>query len=258
MPKENKKNKDEKSLQLVRLFPNIVTILGLCAGLSSMRWALDERWELAASLILIAAFIDAVDGRLARMLNSTSNFGAQLDSLADFLNFGVAPVFILYLWKTHEIKGLGWAIALFFAICCALRLARFNTALEDESQKPSESFFIGMPSPAGALMVLGPITLTLAFANDYPDLFKYISFVHNPLFVCAYTAFIAILMASRIPTFSLKKTVIRKDMSSLVLALAGLLVIGFFTEPWITLSLVGVVYTLSIPFSVISYQLARN
>lgn len=243
-----------KNLSLARLFPNMVTILGLCAGLSSLRLALNEKWELAVTFIIIAAFIDAVDGRLARMLNSTSRFGAQLDSLADFLNFGVAPVFVMYLWIMHNVRGFGWALVLFFAICCAIRLARFNTELEEEEQTTwSERFFVGVPAPAAALVALGPMMVSFALKTNYPEIFQYINFIENPMVVCGYIAFIAVLMVSRIPTFSFKKIFIRRDYASLILVATGLFAIALLAEPWITFSFVGILYFLSIPFSLITY-----
>ncbi|MBN8532151.1 MAG: CDP-alcohol phosphatidyltransferase family protein, partial [Alphaproteobacteria bacterium] len=126
-----------RRLSIGMLFPNMITILSLCCGMSAIRYALDERWELSVSLIIISIILDGMDGRLARLLKATSDFGAQLDSLADFLSFGVAPAIVTYLWMMNEIKGVGWAVGMFFAVCAALRLARFNTALpEDKSSKP--------------------------------------------------------------------------------------------------------------------------
>jgi len=248
------KDKDGKSLAMAKLFPNMVTILGLCAGLSSLRLVLHEKWELAVTFIIIAAFIDAVDGRLARMLNSTSRFGAQLDSLADFLNFGVAPVFALYLWSMHEVKGLGWALVLFFAICCAIRLARFNTDLEENQQTTwSERFFVGVPAPAAALVGVGPMMVSFALKETYPELFQYVSFVENPLVICGYVTFIAILMVSKIPTFSFKKIFIRREYASLILVATGLFAIALLAEPWTTFAVIGILYFISIPFSLITY-----
>lgn len=242
-------------LHLARLFPNMLTLLGLCAGLMAIRWALDARWELSYFFIILAACIDAVDGRLARILKSTSDFGAQLDSLADFLNFGVAPAFMLYLWHTHEIKGLGWSLVLFFAVCCAIRLARFNSELDDEHKEPwHDYFFVGMPAPAGALIGLGPLVLMFALQKEYPELYKYITFITNPWFLCAWMAGVALLMASRLPTFSLKKIAIRREYASLTLVAAGLLIILLITEPWLTLSGLGIAYCLSLPVSFIAYH----
>ncbi len=247
---DRKQPEQPAPLHLARLFPNMLTLLGLCAGLMAIRWALDARWELSFLFIIAAACIDAVDGRLARILKSTSDFGAQLDSLADFLNFGVAPAFMLYLWNTHQIKGLGWAMVLFFAVCCAIRLARFNSELDDEKKEPwHDYFFVGMPAPAGALIGLGPLALTFAFKESYPDIYARLAFIGNSWFVCAWIAGVALLMASRLPTFSFKKIRIRREYASLILVAAGLLIIMLITEPWLTLSGLGAIYCLSLPVS---------
>lgn len=235
------------SLPISKLLPNMVTLMTLCFGLSSIRFALISKWEFAVTFILIAAFLDGIDGRLARMLNASSNFGAQLDSLADFVNFGVAPAFVLYLWTVDEIhlKGVGWALVLFYSICCAIRLARFNTNLDDEDLPEwSDRFFIGIPSPVGAALAIAPMTLSFQFGYE---------FFRTPEWIGLYMALIAILMASRIPTISIKKIAIRREFASLTLVIAGLLIAALIIEPWITLPAIGLIYVLSIPFSCISY-----
>ncbi len=244
-----------RALLLARLFPNMVTLLGLCAGLTAVRYAVDGRWSLSVTLIIVAACIDALDGRLARLLHSTSRFGAQLDSLADFINFGVAPAFILYQWQMHHIRGSGWAVALFYAICCAIRLARFNSELDTEGASPpwAHQFFTGMPSPAGALIVLGPLVTVFAFKEEYPNLFQILDFAVIPGFVCGYAAVLALLMASRIPTFSFKNIRIRRDYVTLILAAAGLYAIAFVTAPWVTLFATGFAYCCSLPLSALRY-----
>src|SRR6202045_54796 len=140
------------------LVPNVITLLALCAGLTAIRMAFENRYVLALAAIVFAAFLDGIDGRLARFLKGTSRFGAELDSLADFVNFGVAPALILYLWGLHELKSAGWIAALVFAICAALRLARFNVMIEDPNRPAwAGNYFVGMPAPAGAITVLLPI-----------------------------------------------------------------------------------------------------
>src|SRR6202163_738181 len=142
------------------LVPNVITLLALCAGLTAIRMAFENRYVLALAAIVFAAFLDGIDGRLARFLKGTSRFGAELDSLADFVNFGVAPALILYFWGLHELKSAGWIAALVFAICAALRLARFNVMIEDPDKPPwAGNFFTGIPAPAGAITVLLPIYL---------------------------------------------------------------------------------------------------
>src|SRR6266700_3851336 len=179
------------------LVPNLITLLALCAGLTGIRFAVEGRTDIALGAIVFAAVLDGIDGRVARMLKGTSRFGAELDSLADFVNFGVAPGIILYFWGLHEIKSAGWIAAMVFAICAGLRLARFNVMLDDPNRPAwAANFFVGMPAPGGAITVLLPIYLYflglphLAFAA--------------PL-VLFYTLAIAFLMVSRLPVFSGKR-----------------------------------------------------
>src|SRR6202035_636253 len=140
------------------LIPNIFTLVGLCAGLTAIRMAIESRWDLAVAALVFAAFLDGIDGRLARLLKASSRFGAELDSLADFVNFGVAPALILYFWDLHELKSAGWIAAMAFAICTGLRLARFNVMIADPDRPGwSSNFFVGIPAPAGAIIVLLPI-----------------------------------------------------------------------------------------------------
>lgn len=242
------KSESLKRLPISRLFPNMVTLLGLCAGLSAIRFALNDRWELAVTFIVIAAFIDGLDGRLARLLNSTSKFGAELDSLTDFVNFGVTPAIILYLWKVDElgIRGLGWALALLFIICMAIRLARFNT-MSSNIKKPewAERFFTGIPAPSGAGMSILPMIVSFQIGEG---------FWTRPEFVAVYMAVIALLVVSTLPTFSGKKIHIRHEFATLALVLAGVVFIALLIEPWITLSLMGIFYVLSFPFSIVYYM----
>ena len=179
------------------IVPNSLTVLALCAGLTAIRFAIEGRFEAAVAAIIIASVFDALDGRIARMLRGSTRFGAELDSLTDFVNFGVAPVVILYLWSLGEIGGLGWIAVLGFSVCCALRLARFNVALEDPDKPAwSANYFVGVPAPAGALLVMLPLYLD----------FIGISFLKTlPLLVAIHCFFVAFLMVSRIPTFSGKR-----------------------------------------------------
>src|SRR3979411_1394641 len=179
------------------LVPNLITLLALCAGLTGIRLAIEGRLEWAVAAIVFAAVLDGLDGRIARMLKGTSRFGAELDSLADFVNFGVAPALILYFWGLHELKSAGWIVALFFAICAGLRLARFNVMIDDPN-KPiwAGNFFTGIPAPAGAIVVLLPIYLFFLGVSN--NLFTiWLTFF--------YTLAIALLMVSRLPVFSGKR-----------------------------------------------------
>jgi CDP-diacylglycerol--serine O-phosphatidyltransferase len=245
------KEQQAESLPIMRLFPNMVTIIGLCFGLFALKYAIAQNWEMSVIFIVIAAIIDGVDGRLARLLNATSSFGAQLDSLADFFNFGVAPALVLYMWKTHEIKGLGWAATLFFIITMALRLARFNSALEDETRDKDldDRFFTGVPAPCGAGLSLIPLALSFLCEDKFGTWVCAIT----PMQVIIYMLIIGALMVSRIPTISLKKIKIPRNMASLFMAFAALYIIAVIIAPWIFLPLLGAIYLCTIPFSVISY-----
>ena len=231
---------------LSRLFPNMVTIAGLCCGLSAMRFAIDSKFEIAVTLLVASAIIDGMDGRIARFLNSTSIFGAHLDSLSDFVCFGVSPAFVLYLWKLDTVKGLGWAVVLFFVVCCALRLARFNTNLSNEKiEQWQKKFFVGVPSPAGAMLVLMPLVASFYVSAQYFE---------NSVLCITWTVFVAMLMASRVPTFAVKKLVIHHDLVLPIMIVCGFIIILIIIEPWVMLNVAGVLYFLSIPFSVLYYR----
>jgi len=238
---------------ITKLFPNMITIIGLCFGLFAIKFAILGKWEMSVGLIVIAAFIDGLDGGVARLLNASSSFGAQLDSLADFLNFSVAPSLILYMWITHEIKGVGWAVTLFFIICGSLRLARFNTKLEDESEENNpelrNKFFTGVPVTSAAGLSLLPLSISFLFAEKFTTP----PFEITPIMVIIYMAIIAFLMVSRIPTISVKNVKIRPEFRSLILASVGLFIAALVLEPWVTLPILGVVYICLIPFSVIKF-----
>jgi len=238
---------------LIHLLPNMFTVLSLCAGLTSIRYALDGRFELAVALIVAAGVLDGLDGRSARLLKISSKLGAQLDSLADFLSFGVAPAILVYLWSLNQVPAFGWALALLFATCCALRLARFNTELEASDRPPWMSrFFTGMPAPAGAGCAIIPLLLAFAFRADWPR-----SWMLNAVVLIA----VAFLMVSRIPTFSIKTVVVRVKPDWILPTLigVGLLVAALSSAPWHTLLAVGVVYLLSLPVGWWSaYRLRRR
>lgn len=228
---------------LLHMVPNLFTILSLCAGLTGLRYGLDGRYELAVALIVAAAVLDGLDGRAARLLNIQSKLGAELDSLADFFNFGVAPAVLVYLWALQPIRGVGWAIALLFAVCCALRLARFNTEADDPNRpRWSYHFFTGVPAPAAAGLALTPMIAWFAFGHG---------FWQNAAVNAAILAVVAMLMVSRVPTLSLKRLRLRPDQIVPTLAVAGLLMALLVTEPWLTLSIVALLYLASIPFSVL-------
>ncbi len=227
---------------LLHLVPNLFTILGLGAGMTGMRYAFDGQWQLAVALVGLAAVFDGLDGRSARILRIESRLGAQLDSLADFMSFGVAPAVIVYLWTLHSVRGVGWALAMLFATCCALRLARFNVELEDpERPRWQLWFFKGIPAPAAAGLALLPLVAWLASGAG---LFR--SWPVN----AAMILFVALMMVSRVPTFSIKRIKVPPDQVVPVLVGAMLVVVFLVTEPWATLTFLGLAYLLSLPASV--------
>lgn len=186
-----------RRVSLREILPSMVTLLALCAGLTSIRLGLEGRFEMAVGAIVLAALLDAIDGRVARLLKSASRFGAELDSLADFVNFGVAPAVLLYVWSLNELNSLGWIAALIFAICCGLRLARFNSQLgTQDGASWRKNYFQGVPAPAGALVVLLPLSLSQA---DLVPVFEW------PQVTLVYSVFVGLLMVSTLPSFSGKK-----------------------------------------------------
>jgi CDP-diacylglycerol---serine O-phosphatidyltransferase len=222
--------------------PNLITILSLCAGFTAIRYAADQRWELAVTLIAAAVVLDGLDGRAARMLNVTSKLGAELDSLADSLSFGIAPAMILYWWSLHSVQGLGLAIALLLAVCCALRLARFNTQL-DEPERPRWTmfFFQGIPAPGGAVIALTPIMVSFVVDSA---VFRHWSVV------AVVTVFTALMMVSRVPTFSIKKFRIEPGWQLPALVAGAFVAALFFAMPWATIAGACAIYVLTIPFSI--------
>ena len=247
-PTQSPRRRRFRAIPVRVLLPNLITLLALCAGLTAIRLAIESKLELALAAIVFAAVLDGIDGRVARMLKGTSRFGAELDSLADFVNFGVAPGLILYFWGLHELKSAGWIAALVFAICAALRLARFNVMIDDPD-KPAwaGNFFTGIPAPAGALTVLLPIYLYfLGVSNGLVT-------VWVTLF---YTLGIGLLMVSRLPVFSGKR-VGKRVPPEMVLPVFVVVVLAFallISYPWEVLSVSAVVYLASLPFGWLSYR----
>jgi CDP-diacylglycerol--serine O-phosphatidyltransferase len=228
------------------LVPNIITLLALCAGLTAIRLAIEGRIELALGAIVFAAALDGVDGRVARLIKGQSKFGAELDSLADFVNFGVVPALILYFWKLNEIANVGWIAVMVFAISMGLRLARFNAALDDPN-KPAyaENFFTGVPAPAGALCVLLPIYLSLLGAPALPA-----------TVIALYVLAIAFLLVSRLPVFSGKKFGARvpREMVLPVIVVVILVIALLIGYPWHVLSAGTLLFLCSLPVGYMSYR----
>ena len=242
---ENKKFKFVASKKTRHLLPNILTLGGVCLGISSIKFSIDGNFSLAVTLILFAAILDALDGRIARLIKGTSEFGKELDSLTDFVSFGIAPVFVLYFWELSNYGKLGWAITLIYSVCCVLRLARFNLTKVDENQEWKKNFFEGIPSPAGGLLILMPLIYDLTDLN--------IGF--NIKILTPYlTIAIAILLVSKIPTLALKKISISPKTTVFLLLGIGIIFIALLFYTLKTLLAFGIIYLLSIPVSIIIYN----
>jgi CDP-diacylglycerol--serine O-phosphatidyltransferase len=241
--------------------PNAITASALCVGLTSIRFAIEGAaiddparaepiWKLCVAAVILAGMLDGIDGRIARLLKAQSRFGAELDSLADSISFGVGPALILYLWSLQQLPRLGWFAALAFAICCVLRLARFNARIDlpDEPRKQA-GFLTGVPAPVGAGLAFLPMYLWIASGRE---LFR------DPLVVGIWLVVIAFLLISSMPTLSWSKLRPRKHIRLEVIALVGLTVAALFAEPWLTLVAICVVYLLLIPVGLVAYYRVKR
>ncbi len=241
----NKKFKLVTSKKTRYLLPNILTLGGVCLGISSIKFSIDGNFNLAVTLILLAAILDALDGRVARLIKGTSEFGKELDSLTDFVSFGIAPVLILYFWELNNYGKLGWAIALIYSVCCVLRLARFNLTKNENDQDWKNNFFEGIPSPAGGLLILTPLIYDLTEFNLNLNIKSFTPFL---------TILIALLLVSKIPTPSLKKISISSKTTVFLLLTAGIIFIALLFYTFETLLVFGVIYLISIPLSILIYK----
>lgn len=234
----------------VRLLPNAVTVLALCAGLSSVYFALGGRFELSVAAVATAALCDALDGRLARMLDASTRIGAELDSLADLVSFGVAPALVIYIWRLDGDR-MGWIVTLVFAVCMMLRLARFNTLIDVEDEYPfTKEFFVGVPAPAAALAAGIPLYLTLHFGPGWWS---------EPLLVGLWAMGMAALMVSRLPTLSFKTVRVPPRLIAPMLVLVGLAAAVLITVPFLGLAVGAAAYLAAIPFTVHRHRwLARH
>ena len=246
---ENKKFKLVSSKKTRYLLPNILTLAGVCLGISSIKFSIDGNFSLAVVLILLAAILDALDGRIARLIKGTSEFGKELDSLTDFVSFGIAPVFILYFWELQDYGKLGWAITLIYSVCCVLRLARFNLTKIDEMESWKNNFFEGIPSPAGGLLILMPLIYELTDLNLGLEIKKITPFL---------TVVIAILLVSKVPTLSLKKISISPKTTVFLLLGIGIVFIALLFYTLETLLIFGIGYLISIPVSIMIYNSQRK
>ena len=232
-------------LSFNKLLPNIITVMALCFGLSGLRFALAERWEFAVGMILLAAVFDALDGRMARLLRAQSKFGAELDSLSDFLCFGVVPGLVVFMWSMVGLQNFGWMAVLFFATCCVLRLARFNVRLDDDKPAFAYNYFTGVPAPAGAGLALLPMILDFQFDLGLKEI---------PVFVALWLTGVGLLMVSQIPTYSFKQMKVPQRWVLPTLIVAGLVIAAVISAPWFSLGIVLIVYLATIPLSVRTYR----
>ncbi len=244
-------DRDPRRIPFRAMIPNAITALALCMGLTGVRFAIGGEWEKALAAIILAGILDGMDGRIARLLRAQSKFGAELDSLSDNIAFGTAPALILFLWSLREAPRFGWTAALALAVCCALRLARFNARL-DAAEQPHKSagFNTGVPAPAGAGLAFVPIFLWLI--SDREPVFQ-----SWPL-VMVWTLFIAGLMISSLPTYSWSSIRIRREWRLFALAGVALFGAALLTAPWITLLVLAGVYLAMIPVALASYQRVKR
>jgi CDP-diacylglycerol--serine O-phosphatidyltransferase len=245
MPRNGQKS--ERELPLLALLPNLMTVGAICAGLTAIRFAFQGNFEVAVQLILLACVLDGLDGRVARMMKSESELGAELDSLADFVNFGVAPALMLYAWALQDLKGAGWIAVLFFAICCVLRLARFNvdSKAKDEGEEESSEFFTGVPAPAGALLVLLPMFLSFLYFENLQS---------KSGLIAIYMGLIGLLLVSKIPTYSFKTTTVHPKRITFIMIGFAVLVAMLLTYPWSSLVALDVTYFCIIIWSHFKYK----
>ncbi len=232
------------------MVPNAVTALALCFGLTGVRFGIAENWELAVGCVVFAGVLDGMDGRIARLLRANSRFGAELDSLSDVTAFGVAPSLILFLWSLHQAPQFGWVAALALAVCCALRLARFNSRMDaDDQPHKSAGYLTGVPAPAGAGLAFVPVYLWLVTGEE---IFR-AWYVAMP-----WVIFIALLLISSVATFSWSSLRIRRSSRLFVIAGVGLLGAALVTQPWVTLLAISLIYIALLPFSVASYARVKR
>ncbi|HEX5184435.1 MAG TPA: phosphatidylcholine/phosphatidylserine synthase [Allosphingosinicella sp.] len=244
--------RDRRGIPLRAVVPNAVTALALCSGLTAIRFAIAGQWGAALAAIMVAAVLDGMDGRIARMLNGASRFGAELDSLSDVVAFGVSPAIVLHLWALRYWPRFGWLFALAYAVCTALRLARFNASLDTVDQPhKSAGFLTGVPAPAGAGMLLLPIFLWLASGGQW-DLLR------DRVVAAPWAALVAFLMVSTVATFSWTSFRLRSHVRLWVLVAVAIVGGALLVAPWETLSVVILLYALSIPFSAASYARVKR
>ena len=236
-----------KSLPFRKIAPNIVTLLALCAGVTSIRYSIQGDWAKAVICVFVAAFFDLLDGRVARMLKGSTKFGAELDSLCDCISFGVAPAIMIYQWTMFDLPRFGWFFCLLLTVGMALRLARFNTMLEEEPMPVYwQHFFVGVPAPAAAALVMMPIMLSFNFP-------EYENILRSNAFCAVLLVIVTFLMVSRIPTFSTKKLKVPTYLMMPLMLVVALFASFMITQPWMTLGIMTLLYALSIPIGVLVF-----
>ena len=243
-------NRRPRGLTLRAMVPNAITSAALCAGLTGIRFAIDGQWDKAVLAVILAGLLDGIDGRVARAMKAQSRFGAELDSLADSLSFGVAPALILFLWSLNDLPRLGWFASLAFAVCCALRLARFNAAIDIEEQPhKSAGFLTGVPAPVGAGLAFLPLYLWTASGLE---IFR------DPALVGAWVAGIAFLLISNVATLSWSSVRPRRSVRLGMIAVVGLTLAALLTEPWWTLVAICAVYLALVPLGIVRYARVKR
>tara|TARA_B100000989_G_C19509268_1_gene458113 strand:+ start:675 stop:1400 length:726 start_codon:yes stop_codon:yes gene_type:complete len=234
-----------KKLSIIRLIPNIFTFLSLTLGLTSLKFALENKWEMSVSLIVFASFLDNIDGKLARLLKSNSNFGVELDSLSDFLSFGIAPALIVYFWTMSINLDNSWAFVIFYSICSSSRLAKFNTSALDENKKVEQKYFKGISTPAAAGLVLLPMMLHFRFQNEM--------FLH-PILSASVLVISGIFMISNIPSFSLKGFKLEKSILPFLILIFASFLSLLITDFWLAMILFICSYFLTIPLAFFKWK----
>ena len=237
-------------ISLRALAPNAVTELALCTGLSGAWFAMQGRWESAVAMIVVAGVLDALDGRIARMLNGESRFGAELDSLSDVIAFGATPALVMYMWVMQDMPRFGWTISVFFVLCAALRLARFNARIDTENQPhKSAGFNTGVPSPPGAALALLPMMIWFETGADW---------LRDYRFLAPWMLLCALLMISNVATYSWSSIKVRRSLRFMALAAVGLFAATLVAAPWVALIGAGVLYAGLLPFSMMSYARVKK
>ncbi len=239
-------NQEKKQFKIIStkktryILPNILTLVGVCLGISSIKFSIDANYSLAVIFIFIAAILDALDGRIARLIKGTSEFGKELDSLTDFVSFGIAPAFTIYFWELNKYGKLGWAITLIYSICCVIRLARFNLTKIDNSESWKQNYFQGIPSPIGGILILLPLIYEL---SEFSKVF-------NIRLITPYlVVIISLLLISKFPTFSFKKISIQPKLTIFILFLIGLSFVSLMFFTFETILVLGLFYFITIPIA---------